>query len=109
MMTFEPIDNPESMQVNHKDFNTMNNHISNLEWTTNQENVDHFHNSGRKVDATKTTGENHHLSVMTESKVIELREMYLTGKYSNYKLAQLFNTTESNVRAIVKRKTWKHI
>lgn len=33
--------------VNHKDFNTQNNHFSNLEWVTPQENVEHSLLAGR--------------------------------------------------------------
>jgi hypothetical protein len=32
-------------QVNHKDRNKLNNHYSNLEWVTNQENQDHWRNN----------------------------------------------------------------
>lgn len=36
------IPNPENKpQVNHKDLNTKNNNVDNLEWVTNQENVQH--------------------------------------------------------------------
>lgn len=41
MQTFNPIDNPEEMTVNHKDANKHNNHISNLEWATQHENNMH--------------------------------------------------------------------
>jgi hypothetical protein len=33
--------------VNHIDFNVENNHVSNLEWCTQQENVTHSHSAGR--------------------------------------------------------------
>lgn len=34
--------NPDNKPVvNHKDFNTFNNHLYNLQWTTHQENVEH--------------------------------------------------------------------
>ena len=41
MYTFEPIDNPESMTVNHIDANKNNNYKDNLEWATQAENNEH--------------------------------------------------------------------
>ena len=39
MLAFEPIPNPETMEVNHKNENKQDNRLSNLEWTTHLENV----------------------------------------------------------------------
>lgn len=42
------IPNPDNKaEVNHKDFNKVNNHIDNLEWTTGEENVSHYMQSDR--------------------------------------------------------------
>ena len=41
LMTFDPRENMEFLQVNHKDCNRKNNHLDNLEWCSPQENRDY--------------------------------------------------------------------
>jgi hypothetical protein len=109
MQAFEPISNPEDMQVNHKDFNTYNNRLDNLEWCTVLENNQHFWREGGHIDLSSITGSNHHLSSLTEEDVLNIRAMHATGKYSVNGLAKILGMPESTVRCIVKRKTWKHL
>ena len=43
------IPNPDNMSdVNHKDMNKLNNHVSNLEWTSHADNVKHSYDSGKR-------------------------------------------------------------
>lgn len=107
MSAFEPVDQSSDLEVNHKDFDTTNNKLTNLEWCTSQENTDHFRGSGRKPDSTKTIGENHHLTKLTRADVERFREMFATGKYSTHGLARLEGVPESTMRLILKHKTWK--
>ena len=45
-LAFDPIDNPETMQINHVDGNKTNNNLNNLEWSTCQENIHHAGRNG---------------------------------------------------------------
>lgn len=47
MLTFNPIDNAEQFEVNHKDCNKLNNKLDNLEWLTHADNFQHAINNGR--------------------------------------------------------------
>ena len=43
------IPNPDNLSdVNHKDLNKLNNHVSNLEWTSHADNVKHSYDSGKR-------------------------------------------------------------
>lgn len=115
MMAFEPREGMDEMQVNHKDFDISNNKLSNLEWTTRQENMDHYTSSDKFTNRTINSthkGENHHLCVMTDELVIELRRRYGEIKKvggSRSKLAREFGIAESTARLITNGVTWKHL
>lgn len=58
-------------QINHIDGDKLNNHISNLEWCTNQENIIHSYKTGLRV-GTNATGERNTMAKLTEKQVLEI-------------------------------------
>lgn len=53
LKTFNPVDNMDHLEVNHKDENKTNNNLTNLEWVTHLENVRHGTGHQRAVEPQK--------------------------------------------------------
>lgn len=53
MLTFNPCDNCDKLEVNHKDENKSNNHLDNLEWVTHLENVRYGTGHERAIEQLK--------------------------------------------------------
>lgn len=73
-----------------------------LRWATAKENA-----ADKKIHGTYTCGESHHISYVTEEKVRGIRAM--AGKAKQSEIAEKFGTTESNVWAIIHRRSWAHV
>ena len=91
--------------INHKDGIKTNNHYTNLEWCTTQQNTQH---------ATENNlipfGENHGMSKLTDMQVLEIREKYKPkGVYSSYRLAVEYNVSRVLINQVVRRKIWKRV
>lgn len=110
LMAFCPIDNPNQMEGNHIDFNVKNACLENLEWATRMQNIQHFVDSGRPLDRTKTSGAQHHLNRVTEADVLEIRRLCGTRKRGIKRaVARQFNIHIGTVDQIVSGRTWKHL
>lgn len=95
---------PEGMQVNHKNGVKNDNRISNLEYCTREENMEHARvvlGSFERAQA--------NMKKLTEGDVRLIRAKYEAGGISMKKLARQFNVVEQTVSNIVRRKTWKHV
>lgn len=105
-LSFIPNNDPEKYpDINHKDGNKQNNHVSNLEWTNDSLNVKHAYDTGLKKPK---YGVSCNLSVLTEFQVSRIREMNKRG-VSRLTLSKIFNITKTAIRYIVTRKTWAHL
>ena len=115
LMAFDPRDNMEDLEVNHKDYNRTNNKLENLEWITHAENVRYSKENHRNFD-----GEKNPKATFTERQVKTIRAMYKTGWTINQIVYEIYGVTRQSdlqvyknlhgkISDIVKYRTWKHI
>lgn len=101
--TFIP--NPENKPcVNHIDGDKANNTLSNLEWCTVQENVQHAYDEGLQEGI---KGERNANSKLTEIDVLFIRHWH--NKFRLIDIAEAFNVSESLIQKVVYRKCWVHV
>ena len=97
------IPNPLNLpQVNHIDGDKTNNNIENLEWCTAKENINHGHNNGLYDNI---IGEKNYNSKLSNKEVLEIRELWKTGKYFQRHLSEKYNVTITTISYIVNNKS----
>ena len=106
------IENKENKpEVNHKDGNKLNNHVSNLEWNTTQENLEHkrINNLGKTLKAKlSATGINNSQAKLDEEDVIFIRtncETIIDIK----KFSKELDVSIATIYDIKNRRSWTHI
>ena len=99
------IPNPEKKPIiNHLDGNKENNHVSNLEWCTQSENMIHAYKNGlcSRKKGVKTTK-------LTVDDVKEIRKRYKNKNISQYQLSEDYSVTESTIRNVINKTSWKWV
>ena len=106
MMTFNPINNPEDFQVNHKNGVKTDNCYNNLEWVTQSENMCHAYKIGLRKP-----GEDNNFCIITENKAIEICKLLEIKKYTTKEIAKIVGLEEHEalISQIRVRNNWKHI
>ena len=100
------IDNSNNYpEVNHIDGNKINNKLINLEWVNGVSNMKH----AREKLGFNQKGESSSNAKLTEKNVIDIINMYKTGKYTYSQIAKNYNVHHGHICSIVNRKFWKHL
>lgn len=90
-------------QVDHKDGNNKNNRSDNLEWVTGLENMRRSFRRGHYIPR----GEQSPHAVLSERDVRLIRA--LNGVLTKKQIGDTYGVTESNIYAIISRRSWAHI
>ena len=104
LMTFNPVDGMEKLQVNHIDGDKSNNNLSNLEWCTQSENQKHAF----KMGLLSRKGEKNSQAKLTENDVYEICYMLLDN-IPIKEIADKFNVSKSLISLIKNHKKWADI
>jgi hypothetical protein len=94
---------PEGMEVNHRDGDTYNNAVENLEYVTPAQNQAHARELGLVPK-----GEAHGSSKLTEDDVRAIRAMAEAG-CTHREIAQQYGVHRTAVSQIVRGETWTHV
>lgn len=95
---------PEGHVGGHRDGNPSNNKLSNLDWITFVENEADKRRHGRNLPGSKN-----HQAKLTESSVIQMRQMYARGGLRLDDLGFLFGVSRPVAHKIVRCRAWRHV
>lgn len=106
MMSFEPIDSAEHLDVNHVDGNKLNNSIGNLEWLSHRDNIIHARTVLKAWPDMR--GERSANAKLTDDDVRTIRALHLSG-LKQKDIAARYNVSQPTIGYIVHGKTWGHV
>lgn len=107
---FNPVNDMDNLESNHKDGNKNNNKLDNLEWMTNSENRKHAYEN----NLINNFGENNGATNLTDNKVKIIKQILKSPiikqlKITQKEIAEIFGISETIISRIKLGKTWAYI
>lgn len=96
---------PSGKQVHHKNGVKTDNRRENIEYVLPGWNNHQSFVSG----LSDNKGEKNPTAVLTECDVVKIRELYASGNYFQYKIAEMFGIKQPTVNDIICGRTWTHV
>jgi len=102
------IENPNKYsEINHIDGNKLNNKVTNLEWCSRQQNIDHAYSTGLMSNV---YGEEVGTAKLTNKDVLEIKTLLVANPtISNAEISRKYNCGREAIRRIRNGTTWGHI
>ncbi len=103
---FIPNDDEKKDVVIHKDWNKVNNHVSNLQWLSREESF--ARSQDKLIEARKRRGKVITNSKLSEEDVMAIRQMLEKGRKQKV-IAQLFCVSEMQISRIKNKVSWTEV
>jgi NUMOD4 motif-containing protein/HNH endonuclease len=100
---------PSSYDCNHLNGQKNDNRLENLEYCTKSDNLKHSYRVLNRKHRKYPIGNQHHKAKLTDSDVINIRQLYSSEIHTQKELAQIFGVTQTNISIIVRGEGWKHL